>query len=89
MNGLKMTSRLRHTARQLASIPLSQLAAMKLIVNQAYDERPAPRRMMTLIEASLTARLIAVSNSSGIGGTMVLSSFGRLSVIVAIGPSLV
>jgi len=27
----------RQTARQLASIPLSQLAAMKLVVNQAYD----------------------------------------------------
>lgn len=27
----------RQTARQLASIPLSQLAAMKLMVNQAYD----------------------------------------------------
>jgi enoyl-CoA hydratase len=27
----------RRTARQLASIPLSQLSAMKLIVNQAYD----------------------------------------------------
>jgi hypothetical protein len=38
--------------------------------------------------AAQTARLIAASNSSGMGGTMVLSSFGRLSVIVAIGPSL-
>jgi enoyl-CoA hydratase len=27
----------RQTARQLASIPLSQLAAMKLMINQAYD----------------------------------------------------
>jgi enoyl-CoA hydratase len=27
----------RQTARQLASVPLSQLAAMKLMVNQAYD----------------------------------------------------
>ena len=34
-NELEVT--VRHTARQIASIPLSQLAAMKLIVNQAYE----------------------------------------------------
>ncbi len=28
---------MQRTARQLASIPLSQLSAMKLIVNQAYE----------------------------------------------------
>jgi enoyl-CoA hydratase len=33
----KLEVTVRHTARQLASIPLAQLAAMKLIVNQAYE----------------------------------------------------
>jgi enoyl-CoA hydratase len=33
----KLEQTVRETARQLASIPLSQLAAMKLMVNQAYD----------------------------------------------------
>jgi len=33
----ELESTVRHTAAQLASIPLSQLAAMKLIVNQAYE----------------------------------------------------
>jgi enoyl-CoA hydratase len=33
----RLEETVRQTARQLASIPLSQLAAMKLIVNQAYE----------------------------------------------------
>jgi enoyl-CoA hydratase len=33
----ELESTVRHTAMQLASIPLSQLSAMKLIVNQAYE----------------------------------------------------
>jgi enoyl-CoA hydratase len=33
----ELEATVRRTARQLASIPLSQLSAMKLIVNQAYD----------------------------------------------------
>jgi enoyl-CoA hydratase len=33
----ELESTVRHTAAQLASIPLSQLSAMKLIVNQAYE----------------------------------------------------
>jgi enoyl-CoA hydratase len=33
----ELEATVQRTARQLASIPLSQLSAMKLIVNQAYD----------------------------------------------------
>ena len=33
----KLEATVRKSAEQLASIPLSQLSAMKLIVNQAYD----------------------------------------------------
>jgi enoyl-CoA hydratase len=33
----RLEETVRQTARQLASIPLSQLAAMKLVVNQAYE----------------------------------------------------
>jgi enoyl-CoA hydratase len=33
----QLEATVRHSAEQLASIPLSQLAAMKLIVNQAYE----------------------------------------------------
>ena len=33
----ELEATVRHSAEQLASIPLSQLAAMKLIVNQAYE----------------------------------------------------
>jgi enoyl-CoA hydratase len=33
----QLEATVHHTAQQLASIPLSQLAAMKLIVNQAYE----------------------------------------------------
>jgi enoyl-CoA hydratase len=33
----RLEETVRQTARQLASIPMSQLAAMKLIVNQAYE----------------------------------------------------
>jgi enoyl-CoA hydratase len=33
----ELEATVRRTARQLASIPLSQLSAMKLIVNQAYE----------------------------------------------------
>ena len=33
----RLEERVAETARQLASLPLSQLAAMKLIVNQAYE----------------------------------------------------
>jgi enoyl-CoA hydratase len=33
----ELEATVHHTARQVASIPLSQLAAMKLIVNQAYE----------------------------------------------------
>jgi enoyl-CoA hydratase len=33
----ELEASVRRTARQLASIPLSQLSAMKLIVNQAYE----------------------------------------------------
>src|SRR3712207_3796079 len=42
---------------------------------------------MTLIEGSRTAWWTADSSSSGIGGTIVLSCSGRLSVIVAIASS--
>jgi enoyl-CoA hydratase len=33
----RLEETVRQTARQLATIPLSQLAAMKLVVNQAYE----------------------------------------------------
>jgi len=33
----ELEATVQQTARQLASIPLSQLSAMKLIVNQAYE----------------------------------------------------
>jgi enoyl-CoA hydratase len=33
----ELETRVRETAEQLASVPLSQLAAMKLVVNQAFD----------------------------------------------------
>ena len=33
----RLEDKVRQTARQLASIPLSQLAAMKLVVNHAYE----------------------------------------------------
>ena len=33
----ELEATVHHTAQQLASIPLSQLAAMKIIVNQAYE----------------------------------------------------
>jgi hypothetical protein len=56
-------------------------------LNPAQKERPTPRRMMTFTAASRIASRIARSISSGIGGTIVLSSSGRFSVIVATGPS--
>ena len=43
--------------------------------------------MITLTESSRTAVFTALSTSSGIGATMVLSSSGRFNVIRAIGPS--
>src|ERR1039457_3086622 len=42
---------------------------------------------MTLTRWSSVASRTAASNSSGIGGTIVLSRSGRVRVIVAIGPS--
>ena len=42
---------------------------------------------ITLTSASRTARPTAASTSSGIGGTIVFSRSGRLSVIVATAPS--
>ncbi len=33
----RLEDEVRHAARELASLPLSQLAAMKLVVNQAYE----------------------------------------------------
>src|SRR5689334_10204195 len=44
---------------------------------------------MTLIAGSRSARPMAASISSGIGGTMVLSRSGRFSVMVATGPAVV
>ena len=42
---------------------------------------------MTLTESSRVASSTADSSSSGIGGTIVLRRSGRLSVMVATGPS--
>ena len=53
------------------------------------NDRPAPRRIMTLTRSSRTAALTAASISSGIGGTIVFSASGRFSVIVAIASSTV
>ncbi|CFE67072.1 Uncharacterised protein [Mycobacterium tuberculosis] len=44
---------------------------------------------MTLMSWSRSANPIAASISSGMGGTMVLSCSGRLSVMVATGPAVV
>ena len=44
---------------------------------------------MTLISGSRSARPMAASISSGMGGTMVLSCSGRFNVMVATGPAVV
>ncbi len=54
--------------------------------NPAQNERPAPRSTITFTASSATALCTAASSSSGIGGTIVLSRSGRLSVTVATAP---
>jgi phosphoheptose isomerase len=56
-------------------------------LNPAQNERPAPRSTITFTARSRIASNTAASSSSVIGGTIVFSASGRLSVIVAIGPS--
>jgi len=67
----------REEAERLASIPLSQLAAMKLVVNQAYENMglASTQTLGTILDGLMrntpdAKRFIEIAESEGVGGAV-------------------
>jgi len=67
----------REEAERLASIPLSQLAAMKLVVNQAYENMglASTQTLGTILDGLMrntpdAKRFIEIAESDGVGGAV-------------------